>query len=264
MGRPDYIPPPTHAKINQFATRCFRDTGDADYIAARLAIRSGLAQPFLWSAEQAIEKYLKCVLMLNRQPTEGLCHKIGDALSRINDTLPFRIALDEQESKIFEHLVDWDADRYLLHSFEMDSIELLRLDRLVWKLRQYCQPLDVIHYADSPSEAILLHNIQRIEAGIDGPRSGGHIPGAYLEQILQKSNHPARKALIWKNFHFTLAARKRAKFRADYYAVNSPLFLNPELVDDVAKWMRVPKPIKEEARQLARLREAERKKAKPA
>jgi len=52
--------------INNFATRSFRDTGDGDYIAARLAYRAQLIPQFLWSSLQAIEKYLKCVLVLNR------------------------------------------------------------------------------------------------------------------------------------------------------------------------------------------------------
>ena len=66
MDQAKHIPAPEHAKINHFAIRCFRDTGDADYLAARMAMRARLAIPFLWSAEQAIEKYLKCILLLNR------------------------------------------------------------------------------------------------------------------------------------------------------------------------------------------------------
>lgn len=254
-----HIPAPEHAKINQFAIRCFRDTGDADYIAARLAIRSGLAQPFLWSAEQAVEKYIKCILMLNRRTTEGLLHKIGDALERVNSTLPFKIELDKHEAKIFQHLVSWNADRYLLHSFTLHSVEVLHLDKLVWKLRQYCEPLDVLHYADTPSEVVLLQNTSRIEAGLTGPSRDGRIAGGYLEKVLENRQHPAREGLVWQNFYFTHAFRKRVMFRESMQATNAPLFIYPELADEVAKWMQIPKRILDGARQLARVRAAEKK-----
>ncbi|ASK93081.1 hypothetical protein XcvCFBP7111P_17620 [Xanthomonas citri pv. vignicola] len=55
-----------HAKVNQFAIRCLRDTGDGDYIAARLSMRAYLYTQYLWAAEQAVEKYLKCILMQSR------------------------------------------------------------------------------------------------------------------------------------------------------------------------------------------------------
>ncbi|SPA46665.1 hypothetical protein CBM2629_A60060 [Cupriavidus taiwanensis] len=36
--------------LNDFAIRSFRETADKDYIAARMAYRARLIQPFLWSA----------------------------------------------------------------------------------------------------------------------------------------------------------------------------------------------------------------------
>lgn len=41
--------------INDFAIRSFRDTADKDYIAARMAYRARLIQPFLWSALHCLE-----------------------------------------------------------------------------------------------------------------------------------------------------------------------------------------------------------------
>lgn len=46
-------------RVNDFAARSFRDVADRDYVAARLACRAGLMPQFLWSAQQAFEKYLK-------------------------------------------------------------------------------------------------------------------------------------------------------------------------------------------------------------
>lgn len=241
MNLSNYRPPTEHAEINQFAIRCFRDTGDADYIAARLAKRSRLAGPFLWSAEQAVEKYLKCILMLNRRKTNDLGHKIGAALDQINTTLPFAIVLKKAEQKVFDHLAEWNADRYLIASFTVFDIEVLQLDMLVWKLRQYCQPLDVVHCADTPSEKVLLDNISRVEVNLNGPAKAGHLPDGVLEKILADKKHPAHGALVWKNLRYSLITRNRVGFAKGFQGVNAPLWLNPELADEAAKWMSIPK-----------------------
>lgn len=56
------------AYLNDFATRSFRDIADQDYIMARAAYRATLYPQFLWSGLQAIEKYLKAILLYNRIP----------------------------------------------------------------------------------------------------------------------------------------------------------------------------------------------------
>lgn len=254
MDRTEYIPPPLHAKINQFAIRCFRDTGDADYIAARMAMRARLAIPFLWSAEQAVEKYLKCILMLNRQKTNDLSHDIERALKLINTALPFTVELRKDEQDVFDHIAQCNGDRYLIFSLSLDDIEVIKLDRLVWHLRQYCQPLDVTHYADEPSQQVLLENVRRIEAGLERPDKNGHIPGAFLEQVLGNRNHRAHGALVWKNLYFSRSNRKRVLFEDGFQAINAPLWLDPELAEEAAKWMKIPKPIIAAARDLAKQR----------
>ena len=51
--------------VNDFATRSFREIADGDYIAARMSFRALLVPQFLWQSLQAMEKYLKCILVLN-------------------------------------------------------------------------------------------------------------------------------------------------------------------------------------------------------
>ncbi|MDM0031235.1 hypothetical protein QTI33_03680 [Variovorax sp. J22P271] len=250
MNPSTWRPPTDHARINQFAIACFRDTADADYIAARAAMRARLAGPFLWSALHSIEKYLKCILMLNRQSTIGLKHKIAEALDRINASLPFAIRLDPAEQEFVDRLVEWNGDRYLLQSYHLFDSELLRLDRLVWKLRQYCQPLDVVHYADPPSPQVLASNIKRIEAGMSGPAQAGHVPAGKLEQILADRKHASRDALVWANAWYCVKPRTKVWFTRGFQGVNSPLWLYPELAGQVALWMEIPKSVLEGARQL--------------
>jgi hypothetical protein len=257
----DYRKPTEHAKVNVFAIRCFRDTADQDYVAARLAMRSGLAGPFLWSALHAVEKYLKCILFLHRVRTQGLSHDIKSALARINNELPFSIALKPAEQQLFDHLAEWGGDRYLLVSFMLDNYELFQLDALVWKLRLYCQSLNKRHYADEPSEKILRERLVEIDEILSGKNKlAGHIAGGVLEQILEKRDHPAHDALTWQNLFYARTKRKSIRYQPGWRAVNAPLFNHPELADIVAQWMKIPGPILEGARMLAKENSAARKK----
>ena len=259
MERPEYIKPPEHAKVNQFAIRCFRDTGDADYIAARLAMRARLAIPFLWSAEQAIEKYLKCILMLNRQTTKKLVHDIDAALTKINGTLPFAIRLSQDEQEVFDHIAQCYGDRYLTISLSLDDIEVIKLDRLVWRLRQYCRPLDVRHYADTPSNHVLLERVSEIEAGLSKHPKYGRIEGGFLEKVLEDRTHPAHTALVWQNLQFSLSNRKHLLFKDNWQAINAPLWLNPELADEAAKWMTISPVVLDAAHKWAKQKDEEKK-----
>ncbi|MBU0482592.1 MAG: hypothetical protein KKG47_15985 [Proteobacteria bacterium] len=72
-----------YALLNDFAIRSFRDVADSDYIAARMAYRAQLVQQFLWSGLQAMEKYLKCILLLNRIKAKNVRHDLAVALRLI-------------------------------------------------------------------------------------------------------------------------------------------------------------------------------------
>lgn len=259
MESEDYRQPTEHFKLNHFAIRCFRDTGDDDYIAARLAMRARLPGPFLWSAEQAIEKYLKCILFLNRRDTDRLNHNIRAAFDRINSSLPFKIALNKGEQSVFDHIADWNADRYLLRSFVLRNSELLQLDALVWKLRQYCQPLDIKHWADPPCKSVLMEKVQRITDNLDGDAASGYLHGGRLEKILHDKKSPAHGALVWMNMQYSLKKRNSVQFRNGTLAVNTPLWVAPELAQDAAKLMKIPEYIVDAANVLAKERDRKKR-----
>jgi len=63
--------------LNDFAIRSFRDVADYDYIAARMTYRTSLFSQFLWSGLQAVEKYLKCLLLLNRMEAKKIVHNLA-------------------------------------------------------------------------------------------------------------------------------------------------------------------------------------------
>lgn len=259
MTNEDNRPPTAHAWLNHATIRCFRDTADADYISARLSIRSDLPGPFLSSAEQAIEKYLKCILMLNRIDTRPIGHKIDVALKLINESLPFNISLDKDEQKLFDQLVLWDFDRYLVNSLYVRNESLMHLDRLVWKLRQYCRPLDMIHRAEPPDKSYIASNIEAIEAVKPETPKKGHVPGGLLERVLASKIHRGRDALVWNNLWYSSSNRNQVQYRTGYQAINSPFFNKPELADEASKYMKLSKSFVEGAKQFARKKNAKKK-----
>lgn len=250
------------ARLN-VATRCFRDTGDDDYIAARMAYRVRNVYPFLWSSLQAIEKYLKCVLILNNITTHKLGHDIRAALERINQQAPFKITLTPPEQEVFDHIADYGPDRYLIYSYFIYDRELLKLDLLVWHIRQYCRVLNLDHTMPSGEKKNLLqlhlNEIQRNRTEKGRPVKCGHVHGGKLEKILAKKNDPARPALIWKNMRYSSRQRGGVWLTNHSSAVNAPLWLDPDLLPRIQSLVQLSK---DDIREYTRYWQAQKAKAK--
>ena len=96
--------------------------------------------------------------------------------------------------------------------------------------------------------------------------------GGVLEKIIEQKDHPAREALVWKNLFFGPSRRKGVMMRSNWESGNSPFFLHPEIIDEVLKYVYIPKDIAEGVRQFAqkeivekaKVEENGRKIAKPA
>jgi hypothetical protein len=71
----------------------------------------------------------------------------------------------------------------------------------------------------------------------------------------------ALTALIWNNLYFGPSRRKGVKMRPDWEAGNSPFFLHPEIIDEVLKYVFIPKDIAAGVRQFAKQKAAEEAKA---
>lgn len=237
-------PPPLQAKVNDFAIRCFRDTGDGDYIAARLAMRARLHPQYLWAAEQAIEKYLKCILVLNRVDTKKLRHDLERAFGLVKNTLEIEFSLTEGERRTFDNLVRWNADRYFINSYSVEDHELGHLDLLVWRLRQFCEPLDVERYWDEPSRELLRQNVERIQSRSIREPNSGRLFGGELEKILGQKRNPARAGLVWRNLWFSTSNRQRVPMSSGWRIANSPLYLAHEseegdVIVEAKRWMQL-------------------------
>lgn len=256
------MPYSMHILVNDFAIRCFRETADKDYIAARMAYRARLIQPFLWSALHCLEKYVKGILVLNRvQAHKG--HSVLPGIERMKQHGKFELDLSAETVKFIKNLEDYGAEyRYYEVSYDIQPFDIVRFDRAVWELRRYCQPLDYdIVDMNGKTVNLLTHELDRLLRAKAKHEKGTCIIGGTLEKIVEKKDHPAREALIWNNLFFGTSRRKVVKMRPDWEAGNSPFFLHPEIIDEVVKYVYIPKDIAEGVRQFAKQKAVDKAKA---
>lgn len=227
--------------LNDFAIRAFRNTADYDYIHARMAYKGKLIQQFLWSSLQAIEKYLKCIHLLNRIDTRKLNHNLIESLKSLENNAPFQIRLRATSRTLIEHLNTYGKDRYLINSYFIEDFELQKLDMAVWDIRRYCNILNYAQIIDDSSLQKLTNDeeIKKIIESENAPPQHYKIEGGIIENIIADMSHPARKALVWNNLSFGTKARKCIKTRPYMHATNSPLFLNPEIRVELEKYVKI-------------------------
>lgn len=257
------MPYPMHILVNDFALRSFRETADKDYITARMAYRARLIQSYRWSALHCLEKYVKCILLLNRVDTRKLGHTVLPGIGRINQRGKFEIELTTGTLKFIKNLEESGADdRYYLLSYDIEPLDIAQFDRAVWELRMYCRTLDYdIDGEDGKSENMLAHELDAIRVARANYKKGSRIQAGVLEKILEKKDHPAREALVWNNLFFGPSRRRSVKMRPDWEAGNSAFYLHPEIINEVIKYVTVPKELVEGVRQLAKQMANEKAKA---
>jgi hypothetical protein len=213
--------------LNDFAIRCFRDEGDADYISARMAFRAALDGPVLWASQQTIEKYLKCILLLNRIKARDIYHELDKALDCLAG---FPLDLTPATTSFIEHVDAFGKSRYLEVSRVAYGRDIVRLDRAVWELRRYCT------LSESPRLIKLLR-------GVPPPKPKVQLPGGYLESIIDEPNDPAREPLLWRNLFFGVRTRRYVRVSGWTKAKNSPLYVTPQVLDEVLTYVHIPKAV---------------------
>lgn len=256
------MPYPMRVLVNDFAIRSFRETADKDYIAARMAYRARLIQPFLWSALHCLEKYVKGILVLNRvKAHKG--HSVLPGIERMKQHGKFELALGADTVKFIRKLEDYGAEyRYYEVSYDIRPFDIVRFDRAGWELRRYFQPLDYdIVDVNGKTVNLLTHELDRVHRAKAKHEKGTCVMGGILEKIIEKKDHPARGALIWNNLFFGPSRRKGVKMRPDWEVGNSPFFLHPEIIDEVVKYVYIPTNIAEGVRQFAKQKATEEAKA---
>lgn len=237
------------AVLNTFALRSFRDTADRDYIHARLAYRARLVPQFQWSALHCLEKYAKGILLLNRIPATKLRHEVTGALALLAQRGKFQATLSDEAIKFIERLENGAEFRYFEVSYSNHRYDIARLDCAVSELRRYCQVLDWDLQTDHGPRNLLASQLARIRHAAEKSPRDTCIMSGWLEGILKDRTHSARAPLVWQNLYFGAGNRKTVKLNGYVEAGNSPLYMHPEILDEVLKYVYLPKRIVKEWRE---------------
>lgn len=241
--------------VNNFAIRSFRETADKDYIAARMAYQAQLVQPFLWSSIHCLEKYVKGILLLNRVEAHN-GHSVLPGIDKMRLNGKFELDLSADAVQFIGNLEKYGAEyRYYEVSYSTRPFDIVRLDRAVWEIRRYCQPLDY-EIVDSKGNKVnsLPLELERIHRAKARHEKGTCIMEGFLEKVIKNRDHPARKALIWNNLFFGPSRRKTINMRSSSESGNSPFFLHPEIIDEVVKYVFIPKKVANSVRAFAKQR----------
>ncbi len=231
---------------------------DQDYIAARLSYRHGLYSQFHWQSLQAIEKYLKAILLYNRIKATDINHDLDRAIKHTNK-LPFEICRSESTNNFITHLSKFGRFRYLESSYYIHGPKLVELDKAVWEVRRYCSVINYdLKLPDGKMKNMLDLEIEKIRNSEKNPPHNFKIFGGFLEKTVENSEHVSRSALIWQNAFFGKVTRNTVRVPTPMHAVNSPLTLRPEILEEVVKFVFLPKEV------VVAYREAARKKEKNA
>lgn len=226
--------------INSFATQSFRDQADRDYVAARLACRYELFPQFLWASQQALEKYLKAILLYHRIKATGVKHDLRTAL-KLTSKLPFEVELSDRSKKFVEHIASVGEFRYLEVPYHIYGHVLIDLDLTVWELRRYCQILNVFGKVLPAREQDLLVSAQENLAKSDSePRHRFHLHNGLLEKMISDKTHPSRAALLWQNACFSSRKRAYVSVKSHFNAQNPHLTHYPEMLDELLKFVFIP------------------------
>ena len=234
--------------LNSFATECFRDVADKDYISARTHYRLGLIPHFQWSALQAIEKYLKVILLYNKVSAKGLSHNISEALRRVYEIPDFDIELTSPELRLIEHINNNAQNRYLEQSSYTRGEELLDLDTTVWSLRRYCKVLNY-DIKNTKGESVNLLEQELKHIGSESYKRDPHkfhLVGGFLESVLQRNKKDElRKMLVWKNFMYGSRSKRSIKNFSYWSTSHTPPHIrDPERYPVLSEFVDFPHRIK--------------------
>ncbi|WP_394789138.1 HEPN domain-containing protein [Rhodoferax sp.] len=226
--------------VNSFATQSFRDQADRDYVAARLACRSELMPQFLWASHQAIEKYLKAILLYNRINATKVGHDLAKAM-HLTKQLSFEIELSARSRSFFDHLAEYGEFRYIDVPYHVDGYVLIDLDLLIWELRRYCQVLNVFGKVLPPEEQTLVDKAKdQLSMSSTMPKHKFRLNGGILEKMLDEKRNPSRSALLWNNFVYGVRSRSTVRAKQHWHVQNPMLYLYPEMLDELLKYVFIP------------------------
>ena len=233
-------------KIDRFIERSFRDVADADYIAARICWRRELGHQFFWMALQAVEKYLKGILLFHRKAVHKLSHDLAQGLLEIKKLSDIGLNLQPEVEKFLHILNEQGQNRYFEWNLMLRGQEILLLDELVWYLRIRCvTTASEVKQRDGKVIWTLQDHFKKVVSHQPG-KNVSHIviPFGKLEQILSGKSE-ARKDLVWKNFFFGGRYKPHIKFRPQVRFESSSVVVYPEIFQELDKLVKFSRKVHE-------------------
>lgn len=213
--------------LNVFAINSFRRQADQDYIAARSNFRLQLRQQFLFAALQAIEKYLKAILLFHKCGITQYRHSIDKLLIDVEQIQDLEFRVSESSKEFVLYLNKQGMNRYMNRLAFNSGDELQKLDTAVWEIRRYCQPLP----QDRQQENYFAARRKITDPLFEKNKHKFSIPGGFLEKVIRHhpSSCPTRKALIWANMCYGTRKRTKVTYRT---------FSSAEIPPNEREWVR--------------------------
>lgn len=227
--------------LNDFATRGFRDIADHDYIAARQLYRSKLYIPFLWSAQQAIEKYLKAILLFNAVPVLDIGHDIDLALCDVKKIERLKFSIPPECEKFISYLQTQGPNRYFEIESHIPFGTLFELDKTVWYLRRYCDYLDIEILTENNRRVPLFDHMVNKVNSVEyqkKPHSFRILGGVLEREIDSKSE--AGRCLIWNNFYYGRRMRNLIRNFTDHSHDSTPTHIfHPDSLEFLRRYAKI-------------------------
>lgn len=179
--------------LDEIAYRCFRDMADQDYILARVSYRLNLPTNFNWCSLQAIEKYLKCILLLHRIEAKAVNHDLEKALEKIKSVKisdsSSQIEFQDSSIEFIKEINMRGQSRYLGKSIYAIPSDITRLDNCIFDIRRFAiKKIDQI-YLEKTRDSKLTHF------------SDFCLDNGFLEAVVSR-NQPAKDDLIFNNSNY--------------------------------------------------------------
>jgi hypothetical protein len=208
---------------------------DYDYISARTLFRQDCITGFLLLAQQAIEKYLKAILLFNKLKTKNDhdLEILANCCKRIK-----HFEIDKETNDFIKEINHADTIRYLTYSTSFHGPMLLNFDKAVWDIRKFAQ---------NDTETIIKlkkikpDNIHKVHYVIFSGK---------LEKVINEENKQyklLRTSLIWNNTFFS---KKKVKILSAnrFWAKIPPYFSgsdseNVEVYEAIKDYVYLPKDI---------------------
>jgi HEPN domain-containing protein len=208
-----------------------RDTADQDYLLGRVAIRRELDTQFLWLSQQAVEKYLKLLLVFNGESALKITHDLEVLFERVLEVPDIPFAFPAVVADVATYL-NLRANRYAERSYAVSLRRLCDLDEAVWHLRRFCANVrgNREKRLQLSEEQIRADIARRASVEFSERPEAFWLTNGYLEKIRRNLTSPLRRDLLWKNRCYRPSRRVTGSFTR---AVNTYLVLSPTVIPEL-------------------------------